>query len=212
LPWPMVHFAIAEKVCAGDPCPHFLIGSIAPDAIHARPESTREDKGRTHFVNNGIMPTTGEIGQNAVLYSSRNDSPEWKAFVRGYISHVYADLRWTETLYTAYETSFHEGLTDIRSTYNQEVSQIEFLLMKSESWTESVIAKLKVVEALPLTPLIEAYEIHAYRDAKIKWLLHAHNEPGIELTYFKEANVRNFISQTAKELKELFSQWGIQTI
>ncbi|MBD0384791.1 zinc dependent phospholipase C family protein [Paenibacillus sedimenti] len=209
MPWPMVHFAIADKVCFGDPCPYFLIGSIAPDAIHARPGTTREDKGRTHFMENAIMPTITQIGHNAVRYFSRNNTPEWKAFVRGYISHVYADLRWTETLYAGYETNFHKGLTDIRSIYNQEVSQIEFILMRSEAWTDCVISKLKDADAFSLTPLIEAVEINAYKDTKINWLLNAHNEPGIKPTYFKEENVRTFISQTSEELNELFSLWGI---
>ncbi|MFC0214140.1 hypothetical protein ACFFK0_17060 [Paenibacillus chartarius] len=93
MPWPMVHFAIADRVCCGEPSPSFLIGSIAPDAIHARAGSTREDKERTHFVQNGTLPTVDEIGRQAAHFFHQDEAPEWKAFVRGYMSHVYAGVR-----------------------------------------------------------------------------------------------------------------------
>ncbi|MGG1553886.1 zinc dependent phospholipase C family protein [Paenibacillus ferrarius] len=212
MPWPMVHFAIADKVCSGDPCPYFLLGSIAPDAIHAREGTTREDKGRTHFMENGVMPTIDQIGQHAVHYLSSNRMPEWKAFIQGYISHVYTDLRWTETLYAGYEASFHGAAEMRRNTYNREVSQIEFILMRSEAWTECVISKLQEVEAIAMPPLIEADEIEAYSNAKIEWLLHASNEPGITPIYFEEEKVRTFISRTSEELHRLFKEWGISVI
>lgn len=208
----MVHFAIADKVCKGDPCPHFLIGSIAPDAIHARAGTTREDKGRTHFMENGVMPTVDQIGQQAVQYWRGNPAPEWRAFVQGYISHVYADLRWTETLYAEYEASFHEALETRRSTYNWEVSQIEFILMRSETWTDRVIHQLKEVEAFSLPPLIESDEVEAYTHTKIEWLLDVRNEPGITPIYFEEEKVRSFISRTSEELQWLFSKWGVKAI
>lgn len=40
MPWPMVHFAVSEEVTSGKASPCLLLGSIAPDAIHARGEIT----------------------------------------------------------------------------------------------------------------------------------------------------------------------------
>ncbi|RTE09109.1 hypothetical protein [Paenibacillus whitsoniae] len=163
-------------------------------------------------MENAVMPTVAQIGHHAVHYWSRNNSAEWKAFVQGYISHVYADLRWTETLYAEFESSYREDTASMRSTYNREVSQIEFNLMRSEAWTERVIAKLQEVEAFAMPPLIEADEIEAYSNAKIEWLLNASNEPGITPIYFEEEKVRTFISYTSEELHRLFKEWGITVI
>lgn len=58
MPWPMVHFSIAEQLWNQNPSPEFLLGSIAPDAIHMREGSTRQDKGRTHLCDDdGTMPS-----------------------------------------------------------------------------------------------------------------------------------------------------------
>lgn len=52
MPLPMVHLAIAvqaHKLISSEPTPAFLLGSIAPDAIHMRPNTTRNDKQKTHL-------------------------------------------------------------------------------------------------------------------------------------------------------------------
>lgn len=52
MPLPLVHLAIAAQLCRqhNKPlAPAFLLGSLAPDAIHLRLGSTRTDKQATHF-------------------------------------------------------------------------------------------------------------------------------------------------------------------
>ena len=52
MPLPMIHLAVAVGVhtLAGrEPSAAFLLGSIAPDAIHMRDGADRSDKERTHL-------------------------------------------------------------------------------------------------------------------------------------------------------------------
>ncbi len=53
MPLPMVHLAVAIQMHRLEqriPSPDFLLGSIAPDAIHMRPDTGREDKQRVHLA------------------------------------------------------------------------------------------------------------------------------------------------------------------
>jgi hypothetical protein len=53
MPLPMVHLAVAVRVHEVEsrvPSSAFLLGSIAPDAIHMRPGTGRDDKRRVHLV------------------------------------------------------------------------------------------------------------------------------------------------------------------
>ncbi|MGG4214018.1 hypothetical protein [Paenibacillus sp. FSL L8-0638] len=103
LPWPMVHFAISENLSINDPSPNFLLGSIAPDAIHMRGKVSREEKGVTHLVHNDKLPAKELIMEKCKEYLLKQAGPEWKDFVIGYFSHIYTDLRWTDTVYFDFE-------------------------------------------------------------------------------------------------------------
>ncbi|MCP1135166.1 hypothetical protein NKT34_17850 [Paenibacillus polysaccharolyticus] len=53
MPLPMVHLSVAHQLANTLPEPldlgAFYLGNIAPDAIHIREGTTREDKQYTHF-------------------------------------------------------------------------------------------------------------------------------------------------------------------
>ncbi len=102
----MVHFAISDILFDGDPSPNLLIGSIAPDAIHIRGQIAREEKGATHLVHNDKLPAEEMFMEKCQEYLLKRSDPEWKDFVIGYFSHIYADARWTDTVYSDYEKAY----------------------------------------------------------------------------------------------------------
>lgn len=209
MPWPMVHFAIATKVYVTDPSPSFLLGSIAPDAIHMRHNVTRKDKGYTHLVSEDKLPSIEIIKKNCLEYLNQNTEVEWKEYILGYFAHLYADLRWTETIYAEFERNYQGDKQDLRNIYNKEVSQIEFNLFKSEEWAQSVITKLQRAKAFTIEPFITRQEVSQYRDVKIEWLFDDGNEPNINPIYFAAGSVRDFIIKTSNELSELFKDWRV---
>ncbi|SEO47758.1 hypothetical protein SAMN04487895_10822 [Paenibacillus sophorae] len=87
MPWPMVNFAISTNLSFGDPSPNFLLGSIAPDAIHMRGYISREEKGVTHLVRNDRLPAKELIMEKCKEYLTKRTEIEWKDLVLGYFSH-----------------------------------------------------------------------------------------------------------------------------
>lgn len=206
MPWPMVHFAIATEIYSQVPASSFLIGSIAPDAIHVRDGVTRKDKGFTHLVQDEQLPSAEHILHTCLEYWKLPGGTEWKEFVRGYFSHIYADLRWTQTLYNDFERHVQAEKHPIREIYNKEVSQIEFILLREIGSSQEVISQLKKAKAFTIKPFLMQDEIHKYRDQKISWLEDRRNEPNIKPVYFTEEKVRCFVTMVADELKDLFQK------
>ncbi len=106
MPWSMVHTAIAIRFSGYNPSSHLLLGSISPDAIHMRGSVTREEKGVTHFVREGKLPTIEVMENKCLKYLRLNEDREWKDFILGYFAHIYADLRWTDTVYAEFERNY----------------------------------------------------------------------------------------------------------
>lgn len=209
MPWPMVHFATAIRLSLSNPSPNFLLGSIAPDAIHMREYVTREEKGVTHFVSEGRLPDVEVIKENCLRYLSLNTKQDWKDFILGYFAHIYADLRWTESVYVEFENNYRGDKKDIRQTYNREMSQLEFNLLRSEKGFHNVIHRLEQSKAYSVQPVVTETEVTQYTDQKLRWLMDAGNEPKIEPIYFTEEIVEKFISNTTYELTALFLDWGV---
>lgn len=212
MPWPMVHFGIAAQLLDGKPSPSILLGSIAPDAIHVRGQVSREEKGGTHFVTEGQLPSVEQLKQKYMYYMAGATEGERADFVLGYIAHVYADMRWTETIYAGFESEF--ALTPlsqnraIREVYNEEQCQTEFMLLHTQPWAEDVLHKLRLAKPAGLEPLVTEEEVCQYRDVKLGWINETDNEPKIEPHFFTAAAVLAFIDQTAAELKLLFLEWN----
>lgn len=206
MPWPMVHFAIADRIHNGTPSPELLIGSISPDAIHARGSITREEKGFTHLVHKGILSTKEMIWDKFDSYVTAGGTRGWNDFVVGYFSHIYTDLRWTETLYTDFERAYTGDANAMRGTYNTEVSQLEFDLIRSTNRLDDWIKLIRSSEGYAIDPFVTDREVRQYRDEKIAWLSEAGNEPRMTPVYFTLERVWQFIDQTAMEIQELLSE------
>lgn len=207
MPWPMIHFAIAANSSNLDPSPSFLIGSIAPDAIHMRDHMNRKDKGMTHLVDDDGLPNIEKLTMHCLDYLNMNSDEEWQKFVRGYFAHIYTDARWTDTIYADFKKNYCGDLKDLRCTYNQEVSQMEFQVMRSSKWAADVLQKLKQARAFSIAPFVTEEEVRRYRDAKLQWILDETNEPKMETVYFREDTVNHFIMNTSQELIEIFKVW-----
>lgn len=209
MPWPMVHFAVANEIYEGQASPAFLLGSIAPDAIHAREGATRKEKMLSHFVRNDRLADPVLLTSKYLEYIGLSEDPAWKAYIAGYFIHIFTDERWTATLYDDFERKVRKDPVEIRRIYNEEVSQLEYDLLRSSSWMDVIITQLETANGFEVAPLVSAEEVEKYRDMKLDWLRDLMNEPGIELVYFTEDRVRDFIKKMADEAKELLKTWNV---
>jgi hypothetical protein len=73
MPLPMVHLKIAvqsHSLAERSLTPEFLLGSLAPDAIHMRANTNRDDKNRVHlYVSDG---TESEVVESVRLLMDKN--------------------------------------------------------------------------------------------------------------------------------------------
>lgn len=209
MPYPMVHFAIASELCLHKPTSSFLIGSIAPDAIHVRGNVTRKEKGITHFVNEDKFPTIEMLKEKCMYYLGLNGDFDWKDYILGYIAHIYTDIRWTETVYVNFENEYQGDKDDIRKTYNIESNQVEFNLKRRAEWADSVLNKLQIADAYTMEPLLTQIEVSQYRDIKLDWLNDRENDSQIIPIYLREDIISNFVSKTTIEINDLYEDWGV---
>lgn len=212
MPWPMVHFSIAEQLWDQIPSPEFLLGSIAPDAIHMREGTTRQDKGRTHLCkDDGTMPNLTDF-DNFYNMHGRSDNQSFNLFMLGYISHIFTDLRWTESVWKDYvekvSGEFPRQNEALKSRYNREVCQIEYHLCRSENWTDRVLASVLQAKAYSVPSLLHESEVKQYGELVVRNLRDTSNEPHIALCYITDQIVAEFIEQTVDELKELVRVWS----
>ena len=207
MPWPMIHFAVANRMYEGQVSPAFLLGSIAPDAIHAREGATRKEKMRSHFVRNDRLADPVLLTSKYLEYIDLSEDPAWKAYIAGYFIHIFTDERWTATLYADFERKVQKDPVEIRKIYNEEVSQLEYDLLRSSCWIDVILTQLEAATGFEVAPFVSVEEVEKYRDMKLEWLKDPKNEPGIELVYFTEDRVRDFIKKTADEAKELLKAW-----
>ncbi|AZH29830.1 zinc dependent phospholipase C family protein [Paenibacillus sp. M-152] len=212
MPYPMVHFAIALELCSRTPSSSFLIGSIAPDAVHVRGDVTRSEKGITHFVCEDRFPSSEVLKERCQYYLNLNVETNWTDYILGYFAHIYADIRWTETVYSNFEREYQGEKDEMRKIYNMEANQVEFNLIKREEWAEDVLNKLYVGNAYSIEPLLTQIEVNQYRDIKLQWLRNKNNEPQITPIYLKVDVVKSFVTKTSHELNDLYKEWGIESL
>ncbi|MGG4214019.1 hypothetical protein [Paenibacillus alvei] len=75
--------------------------------------------------------------------------------------------------------------------------------------TEKLFTKLLKAKGYTINPYITQLEVNQYRDNKVRWLQDLKNEPHIAPIYFKAEIIKIFVSETSRELKELFKDQSI---
>lgn len=207
MPLPMIHLAIAVELGTHDPLymsPAFLLGSIAPDAIHMRPDATRDDKRSTHLIKHpGGFPQDDEI--QALLQG------ETPVFEMGYAAHILTDSLWRQTILETFKSRIPDKLDQAahRTLYYQDTDQIDFDLYHQAAWRAEVWDKLAQAEAVDFPPLLTGAEIDGWRDRTLRWFTELKQEPGITPQYITGPMVQDFISAAAEHVGTHLRQWGV---
>ncbi|WDQ35164.1 zinc dependent phospholipase C family protein [Paenibacillus marchantiae] len=199
----MVHFAIASELLS-DPTPEFIVGSLAPDSIHVR-TNERAEKAKTH-----LMPEAGRFATDEELRAFFNSNkkraqsePKFMQYLCGYISHVYTDRVWTFEIYPAFEEHANG-----RSIYTQDVTKLEFMILRRGSDGQDLLNKLEAGQAFDLGGLLEQ-EVYQYRKEKVDFLNNFENEPLDDLNILSMEAIEEFIQTTAQRLRQLFTKWEV---
>ncbi|HEX2618590.1 MAG TPA: zinc dependent phospholipase C family protein [Phototrophicaceae bacterium] len=210
MPLPMVHLAVAVQLAAQHaqfPSPAFLLGSIAPDAIHMRQDAGYDDKQRTHL--DQLADT--DHRQLQTLLAERLMLPDSEAaFAAGYAAHLLTDRLWLQQVTPAFGLQV-DGLdpAERRKVYYTDTDQVDFNLYHRSGWRSEVWQGLTVANALDFPPLLSGGEIDGWRVRTLRWFEDGSHEPGVTPRYLTDALVRDFIEQATAYVGMYFTAWQI---
>ncbi len=214
MPLPMIHLNVAVNFYEDKEIPSsFLLGNIAPDSIHMRKNSKREDKKLTHLNIGNSDSDFDEMRQVYYELIKRNPETNWKWFVKGYFSHLLTDYFWFTGIVVAFEErATKDNLTkdEIKKAYYQDTDQIDFNFYKTKKWTEDVWKKLIEANSFDFEPYLKFDEINFWRLRTIHWFDLLSKEPAIEPKYIAEWMVEDFIKMTAGKLRMIFRDWDLR--
>lgn len=207
MPLPMVHLAVAVRIHEMEsrvPSPAFLLGSIAPDAIHMRSGTGRDDKRRVHLVDPHDPSHERIRALWAQHWRAGSESPD---FAKGYATHLLTDRLWAETVFSPFREHIPQGLSDQerRSLYYRETDQIDFDLYHRVPWRAEVWRRLAAAEPVSFGSLLTAKEIELWRDRTLDWFEKLKQEPGIEPVYITYTDVYTFIDRAADLVGSCFA-------
>lgn len=214
MPLPLVHLAIAVDLAekyplAGEAA--FLLGSLAPDAIHMRPDTTRADKNHTHLLttNHTETPDDGYAAALAQFFI-----PTWQQanpFLQGYAAHLLADRRWVQTIFPQFRADLPPDLKreEVVKYYYQEVDQLDLLLFRQMPWRAEIWDRLAAAVPQPVADLLTVEEVAGWQHRTFAWFAEREHAPGIEPRYITYERVSEFIHATATAIAEQFAVWGV---
>lgn len=130
----MTHLIIADQFAKNRKIKEkelFLLASIAPDAVHARPDFQKELKVKSHFMQEGVK--WGEIYKEKEMkdwydelrqfYLDRADyalSEKEMAFLQGYTVHILVDIFNCQLLYAPNLIQYGLNIEKFREDYRSE--------------------------------------------------------------------------------------------
>ena len=210
MPCPMVHLAVAVKIHdlgQSTPSPDFLLGSIAPDAIHMRSGSGPDDKQRVHLseLNDPQHDRLREL-----LASAGSLRFSTMGFAGGYVVHILTDHFWGETCGDSFRKRIPPNLPpqERQSLYYLETDQIDIDLFRQVPWRTEVWSKLASTQPRDFAALLTAEEIAEWRDRTLIWYEDMKHDPKIKPVHITSEEVAGFINQAAKEILATLKTWN----
>lgn len=197
---PMMHLLIADRVyaeAAGSIRSYggFLLGSIAPDAVHMRADCTRELKNISHyrFTSKSPMscfdPFFDEYG------TSENQD-----FVIGYLVHLLSDMIWYHSVRVPFKERFQQVPSrdmPMNEAYYADCGQIE-RAMFWETDAPRIINSIAESKAYPLEGMIDAESVEAWKE-KLIFDYNSRRDTPPHTQYISEQCVRDYIANCARE-------------
>ena len=195
---PIMHLLIADKIyynrssniqSYGD----FLLGSIAPDAVHEKENYTREIKDISHYrfdKNSDISHFDTFMGEYAV--------PENRDFVLGYLVHLLSDMLWYHMVRVPFKEDFLSAPSQNMSknqAYYADCDKLAQVLFEEKN-VARIIEAISSSKAYTLESLIDADDVEAWRDKQIR-AYQGRKQMAANTQYISEQHVRGYIERCA---------------
>ncbi len=151
----MTHVLVAEKVLEYIDCPidysTYMVGTVAPDAVHANPNYSPKLKEKSHIFAEGLK--WGEVTSNHELDDWFNCAKEFyinnhfkydRGFFLGYIVHILTDICSCREIYTPFYISLTEDeKVEKKKQFSYESYVVNYYLFREYSKKKDLMAILK---------------------------------------------------------------------
>jgi len=205
---PMVHLSVAHRLvqCYGySPVPAFYLGSLAPDAIHMRPGTTRKDKNAVHFVRDGSI----SLSRVQQLMDKHWRASEDAAFAEGYCVHILTDLYWRGKVVEPLRPKLNGTMPrhELRTLYYNECDKIDLELYDQQPWRDYVWDLLKSAETGDFEGLLSREEIKRWRNRVLSWYDKNRHKGDYQPRYISKELVLDFIIDASRRACERMVLW-----
>ncbi|MBD5474229.1 MAG: hypothetical protein HDR20_15450 [Lachnospiraceae bacterium] len=199
---PMMHLLIADKIYEKFSSIHsygdFLLGSIAPDAVHVKENYTREIKDISHYRFN----SKSHIDYFDTFINEYNTS-ENNDFVIGYLVHLLSDMIWYHSIRVPFKEEFQKAPSQdmsMNEAYYTDCEQIEQLMFWEKN-VPRIMGAINKGKAYSLEGLIDAEDVIVWKE---KLIFDYNNKKNIlvHTKYISELNIRDYITNCAGECTE----------
>jgi hypothetical protein len=205
----VIHLAVAMRICRLEGCapsPDFLLGTIAPDAIHMRAGSEPGDKQRTHLTD---IPDPQHNRLRELLASARSKGLSTMSFTKGYVAHILSDQLWGEIIGTLFRNKVSPDIVpqERAALYDRETDQIDLELYRQASWRAEVWSKLAQAKPVDFDAWLSAEEIARWRDRALTWFGDPAHDPKLEPVHITGKDVNEFVALAAVKILATFRAW-----
>jgi hypothetical protein len=205
---PMVHLAVAHDLviaCGYRPTPAFYLGSIAPDAIHMRPGTGKNDKNVVHLHKDGT-PDPGRVQQ---FISERWRGSENVAFAEGYCVHLLTDHYWFGEFIGPWRARLDDKIPDHerRTLYYNECDKIDLDLYDQLPWRQEVWDLLQSAKPCDFEELLSQREVGLWRDRVLYWYGKNRHKQAYRPQYLTQEMALGFIEDASVSICRQMRQW-----
>ncbi len=197
----ITHLLVADKIYTKIPVNSygdFLLGSIAPDAVHVKENYTREIKNISHYR----FDSKSKISYFDTFINEYETS-ENRSFVAGYLVHLLSDMIWYHWVRVPFKEEFLKSPLQnmsMNEAYYADCEQIEQLLFW-ENNVSGIIEGVNKGKAYSLKGLIDAEDVEAWKE-KLIFDYSSRKNIFLHTKYISEQCIRDYISGCAKECIE----------
>lgn len=215
MPFPMTHLIIARNILNAtsqikDPA-QFMLGSIAPDAVHFRPDFESDMKKVSHLVVGeerwGWVTDNDGWKENILTFFDlmKDEDPD---FILGYCAHILADIKHNIEIWTPFRIEHeHELKSGQGSALHREAVEVDFELYRTCPDRPKMWELLERARPIDIPGIVEASDIERAR-AHLLYKQYEGRKP-VDMSGYKHVTVKTMVDLIEGAWKEIATDLGL---
>lgn len=215
MPFSMTHLSIAHAITLKSDkiknTSDFILGAIAPDAIHFRDDFTYDMKKQSHFCVGdeawGRVTNNDEWLENLLAYYNLNTGDSRSDFLKGYFCHIIRDLHNNLEIWTPFRLENQATMgKGVASQYHGESGHLDYEQYRMHPDIDSILNHIKAANAHDFSSYVRAEKVEKLRQAVLyEWYLDRELGDVDNHQYVKRDLMNTFIINTSEAVIDLLN-------